>query len=276
MREFAAGFGPEVAVLTREEVLERVPVAADGIAGGLWAPLDCRVDPREAVPAIARWLAGAHGVRFAWGATVLGADPGRLHTSRGDVAADAIVLAAGHDLDRLLPGLAEEAGLERCALQMLRVAAPNGRAIAPAVLTGLALLRYRGFARCPSLPAVRERLARERPDLLAADVNLMLTQRPDGDLVIGDTHVYARTPAPFRDERLDDLVLAETEALLGSRRLRVRERWQGVYAHAPGRDFLVAAPAPGVRAVAVTSGIGMTTALGLAPRVLDDLLSETT
>jgi hypothetical protein len=30
-----------------------------------------------------------------------------------------------------------------------------------------------------------------------------------------------------------------------------------------------------VRAVAVTAGIGMTTALGLAPRVLDDLLAET-
>jgi D-hydroxyproline dehydrogenase subunit beta len=30
-----------------------------------------------------------------------------------------------------------------------------------------------------------------------------------------------------------------------------------------------------VRAVAVTSGIGMTTALGLAPRVLDELFDQT-
>lgn len=276
MREFAGRFGPEVAVLTRGEVLQRVPVAANGVRGGLWAPLDCRVDPREAVPAIARWLADAGGVAFAWGTTCLGAEPGRLRTSRGDLVAERIVLAAGHDLDRLLPGVADEAGLERCALQMLRVAAPNGHAIEPAVLTGLALLRYSGFASCPTLPTLRERLGRDRPDLLAADVNLMLTQRPDGDLVIGDTHLYARTPGPFQDERLDDLLLAETAALLGAGRLLVRERWRGVYAHAPGRDFLVATPAPGVRAVAVTSGIGMTTALGLAPRVMDDLLSEPT
>jgi FAD dependent oxidoreductase TIGR03364 len=276
MREFAARSGPEAAILTRDEVLARVPVSADGVTGGLWAPLDFRVEPREAVSAIARWLADARGVTFAWGTTCLGAEPGRLRTSRGDVAAEHIVLAAGHDLDRLLPAVADEARLERCALQMLRVAAPNGHPIEPAVLTGLALLRYRGFAACPSLPTVRERVARERPDLLAAEVNLMLTQRPDGDLVVGDTHVYARTPPPFQDERLDDLLLDETAALLGADRLRVRERWRGVYAHAPGRDFLVAMPTSRVRAVAVTTGIGMTTALGLAPQVLDDLLSDPT
>jgi len=156
---------------------------------------------------------------------------------------------------------------------MLRVAAPGGRRIEPALLTGLALLRYRGFADCPSLPAVRDRLERERPDLLAVEMNLMLTQRPDGELVIGDTHEYADTPPPFKDERLDDLILEEAAALLGVDRLEVHERWQGVYAHAPDRDFLIAAPLDGVRVVAVTSGIGMTTALGLAPRVLDDLLA---
>ena len=276
MAEFAEAFDAEVTLLTREQVLERVPIAANGVTGGLWAPLDCRVDPREAVPAIARWLEATQGVRFAWGATCLGVEPGVLRTSRGEIRADRIVLAAGHDLDRLLPAVADDAGLERCALHMLRVAPPNGHAISPAVLTGLALLRYRGFAECPTLPAVRARLEHERPDLLAADVNLMLTQRRDGDLVIGDTHEYARTPPPFQDERLDELVLRETAALLGSGPLTVRERWRGVYAHAPGRDFLVATPAPGVRAVTVTSGIGMTTALGLAPRILDDLLADQT
>ena len=51
------------------------------------------------------------------------------------------------------------------------------------------------------------------------------------------------------------------------------ERWRGIYASAP-EPFLTATPAPLTRAVSVTSGIGMTTALGLAPAVLDDLLQE--
>jgi hypothetical protein len=54
----------------------------------------------------------------------------------------------------------------------------------------------------------------------------------------------------------------------------VRERWQGVYASAP-QDFLVASPLPEVRVVSVTTGIGMTTGLGLAERVVDDLYSST-
>ena len=61
-------------------------------------------------------------------------------------------------------------------------------------------------------------------------------------------------------------------ALLGAGRLEVRERWQGVYASAPG-EFLVATPVEGARVVSVTTGIGMTTAFGLAPEVLDDLLA---
>ncbi len=100
----------------------------------------------------------------------------------------------------------------------------------------------------------------------------MLTSRPDGDLVIGDTHAHARTPDPFTPERLDRLVLDETCRLLGVRRLDVVHRWQGVYASADG-EFLRAPVAPGVVAVAVTTGIGMTTAFGLAPAVLDTLLS---
>jgi len=44
-----------------------------------------------------------------------------------------------------------------------------------------------------------------------------------------------------------------------------------VYASADASGFLRAKVAPGVTAVAVTSGIGMTTAFGLAPDVLDSL-----
>jgi D-hydroxyproline dehydrogenase subunit beta len=106
---------------------------------------------------------------------------------------------------------------------------------------------------------------------LAAGLNLMFTQRPDGDLTIGDTHHYARTFDPFVDEELDELVLAQTARLLGVERLAVRQRWRGVYASAPD-DFLTAAPDPSTRVVSVTSGIGMTTAFGLAIEVLDELL----
>ncbi|MGW4794688.1 hypothetical protein ACWEPC_19995 [Nonomuraea sp. NPDC004297] len=162
--------------------------------------------------------------------------------------------------------------MRRCVLRMLRVADPHGRRVDPAVLSGFSLLRYGGFAACPTLPALRARLAAERPELTAIGLNLMFTQRPGGDLTVGDTPAYAETPEPFDDEALDEHVLTEAARLLGAGRLTVRQRWRGVYA-TTREPFLVAEPAPGVRVVSVTSGIGMTTALGLAPEVLDGLLA---
>lgn len=212
-------------------------------------------------------------MRFLWGTCVGGIEPGRVRTARGDVTGARVVVAVGHHLDRHYPDLAEAAGRRRCVLHMLRVASPDGWSIRPAVLTGSSMLRYAAFRACPSAERVRDRFAVHHPELLEADVNLMLTRHPDGDLLVGDTHSYAVTPPPFQPESLDDLLLGQAARLLGAGRPAVSRRWRGVYAWAPDRDFLVVEPAPGVRSVTITSGIGMTTALGLAPRVLDDLLA---
>lgn len=269
LEEFAASRDGGVELLDAGAVLDRAPVAPDAVVGGASLPLDLRLDPRRAAASLAGWLAD-RGVRFLWSTAVLGVAPGSVATTRGDLAARAVVVAVGHDVDRLFPAVASAAGVTRCVLRMLRVGSPGGRRFAPAVLSGLSLLRYDGFRSAPSAAAVQERHEREHPGLLAAGVNLMFTQRDDGTLTIGDTHHYDVAPEPFEDEPTSALVLAETARFLGTDRLDVHERWRGVYAAAP-EPFLVDAPHPGVRVVSVTSGIGMTTALGLAPRVLDDL-----
>jgi FAD dependent oxidoreductase TIGR03364 len=270
LREFTAQGDEHGRLLDRDGVLSRVPVAERGLLGGAFLPLDVRVDPRQAVGALAEHLA-ERGVELHFSTAALGAEPGVLHTSRGEIRAAAVVLALGHDLDRLLPAEAAAAEVTRCRLHMLRIANPTGRPIEPAVLTGTSLLRYSGFLACPASAALAARMAAEQPALVAAGVNHMLTQQPNGDLVVGDTHSYGDTPTPFADEELDDLLLEETAQLLGVPALSVRERWRGTYAWAPGREYLTTTPTEGVRAVAVTSGIGMTTALGFAPALLDDL-----
>jgi hypothetical protein len=67
------------------------------------------------------------------------------------------------------------------------------------------------------------------------------------------------------------LLLREGSRLLGAN-LTVRRRWRGIYSESPITDFLIARPYPDTRVVSVTTGIGMTTALGVAPAVLDQLL----
>ena len=270
LHEFA-GQHPDLArLLGNEQVRDLFPVAPEEVLGGAHLPEDLRIDPREAIPAIAAWLE-CTGVRFVWNTHVGSVQEGVVHTSRGDFHGMGVVYAGGHDLDRLFPDIAEAYRVERCLLQMLEVTLPANVRIGPAILTGTSMLRYPALAAMPSVAAVRAEIEQQQPELLDLAVNLMLTQRPDGPVVLGDTHHYDRTHQPFDDEGIAELLLREGSRLLGSK-LTIRRRWRGIYAESPELDFLIAQPHPGTRVVSVTSGIGVTTALGVAPAVLDQIL----
>ncbi|WP_217617237.1 TIGR03364 family FAD-dependent oxidoreductase, partial [Cellulomonas sp. GbtcB1] len=270
LADLAAARDGDVALLDAAGVHARVPGLGDDVLGGAHLPLDVRVDQRRAVAALADLLAGRPRASVSWATAAHGFDPDGdgvlVRTSRGAVTAGRVVVAVGHDVDRYFPELATAHGVRRCALHMLEVDGPGD--VEPAVLTGPSLLRSAGFGVSPALADVRARLTAESPALLDADVNLMLTQRPGGSLTLGDTHAYGTTHDPFGDEGLDELLLDQAARLFAGTRPRVRARWRGVYASAP-EPFLVAEPLPRVHVVSVTSGIGMTTALGLAPAVLD-------
>ena len=261
-------------VIGRNEIAELAPIPTDGVIGALHARKDIRVDPRRAVDGLARLLEQDRGARVIWNAHVHAAEPGRVNAAGVAVRAPLIVICPGPDYAALPPELRPtRAGLTRCRLQMLRVSSPSGRRYGPALLTGLSLLRYPAFTSQPGFERVSKRILEERPELVAAGIHLIVTQLDSGDLILGDTHDYADTVSPFRHEVLDELVLAEAKRLLGVERLEVRERWQGVYPSAPGDPFMVTEPLPGVWVVEVVSGVGMTTALGLAPRVFAALTS---
>jgi FAD dependent oxidoreductase TIGR03364 len=260
-------------ILTPSQLAGIVPLPTDELLGAMHCTLDLRVDPRAAVAALARLLEGDRGGAIHWRQPVVEVEPGLVRGSTLTVRAPLIVVCPGPELSSLPISVAcGVRGLTRCALQMLRVAAPGARRYGPALATGLSLIRYPAFADRPQAAPLRARLTAERPELLAAGIHLLVTQLPDGDLIVGDTHDYGETPSPFRDERLDELLLAEARRLLGAGSLRVRERWQGIYAYAPQRSFAVTAPLPGVRVAQVVCGLGMTLAFGLAIRVLDELL----
>ncbi len=264
LEEFAAERGTDaVRPLTPIAAAERLGFTPPGLLAAAHLPADLRVDPLTASAVLAAHLETL-GVEILWRTTVLEVAEGVVRTTRGTVRADRVVLAVGHDVDRFFPDLADEHGMRRCRLRMLEIDSPAGT-IAPAVLTGSSMLRYDGLAQQPSAAAVRAELEAELPALLEQGVNLMLTQRPDGRLIIGDTHHYGITEDPFEDEASDALLLEQIGRLLGAP-LTVRRRWRGVYASSTVGPFLVAEPVPGVSVTSVTTGIGMTTALGLAAR----------
>ena len=237
---------------------------------------DIRVDPREAVAKLANWLARSPQVTFSWQTSYFGTDDdgaqrSTVRTSRGSFRASRVIVCVGHDLDYVHPELAESFAVNRCALQMALVRPPASLRITPAVLTGTSMLRYPAFAETAAAAELKQELAAKSPELLAIDANLMLTQRPDGTLIIGDNHHTESTVDPFLSEDTQDTLLRAAAQLLGTGDLQVLQRWQGVYASSPHQNFLIKDVQANVSAVSVTSGIGMTISFGLARKTFDQL-----
>jgi len=255
-----------IRLLTADELHAQAPVRADAIVAGALVDGDLQTHPRQAAGAIVRHLTSL-GVDFRFRTAVTRVAAGRVETTRGEITAGRIVVAVGHDIDQLLPELAESRGVVRCALDMVRIGARLPRALSAPLLTGWSLLRYGRFAALDQAAPVRERLHAARPDLAAIDLNQMYTQLPDGSLIIGDSHVRAIQPEPFQPEAAFDAFLSEFGELFEADGVRVIERWQGVYASGP-EEFLIEEPEDGLHVIAATTGIGMTCGLGLAEHTL--------
>ncbi|MDV3123731.1 TIGR03364 family FAD-dependent oxidoreductase [Mycobacterium sp. 21AC1] len=273
VEEFATLRGPdEVELLDRHRILEQLPIRAEGVTGGMHLRNDIQVDPRTAAPSIATWLAGV-GVDFHWRTAAAGFDRGVVHTSRGDVAGEHIFVTVNHDVDRLFPAYADRDRLQRCRLHMLRASLPMRFGLPAPLFTGWSLVRYSAFDGLAAKPAVRQRLHDQYPEYAALDLHQMYTPQPDGTVLVGDTHAKDISVSPFQSERGFSALIAEAEALFGVP-VTVSERWQGVYSAAPEKEFLVEEPMPGVHVVTVTTGIGMTTSMGLAAERVQQALSN--
>ncbi len=273
IEEFAELRGPdEVQLLDRRRILELLPIRDEGVTGGMHMRNDLQVDPRTAAPTIAGWL-NSVGVDFYWHTAATGFDPGVVHTSRGDVLGGDIFVAINCDVDRLFPDYVQRDGLQRCRLHMLRARVPLRFPLPTPLFTGWSLVRYSAFDALAAKPAVLQRLHQSYPEYAELDLHQMYTPQPDGTLLIGDTHARDISTSPFQSERGFTALIDEAQALFGAP-VTVTERWQGVYSSAPDREFLIEEPIPGVHVVTVTTGIGMTTSMGLAAEQIERVLDE--
>lgn len=262
--------------LGRVAAAEVADTAAGPFIGGAWLRDDLRVDPRTTVASLAAWLDLQPETSVRWNTSAVGFAAGTertalVRTSRGDVEADHVFVCVGHDVDLLFPEVAEGHKIERCSLQMAAAAGPEGFDLDPAVLTATSMLRYGAFVEMPSAPDLLAEVQARDPALLDIGANVMFTQRPDGTLLLGDSHAYQKTADPFLAEPTTALLLDRIQDVLGVDNLDITERWQGIYASSEVGPLLIADVAPGVTAVSVTAGIGMTVSFGLAARNISAL-----
>lgn len=275
LREFAEigpAAGYECSWLDREAVLERSPaVIPEGLRGGIWSATEVIVDPRRIVAGMAAYLRAA-GVDVRFGEPVRRIDLPTVETASGTVRADAAIVCGGDDFETLFPEVFSSSGLTRCKLQMLRThPQPGGWLMGPALAAGLTLRFYKAFQICSTLPRLRERIAREKPEYDRWAIHVLASQTADGAITLGDSHEYGLQVDIFDKTELDDLILREAATFLQLPDPRVAQRWHGVYSMHPQKPFFEAEPAPGVRILTAPGGSGMTLSFGLAERTISRL-----
>jgi FAD dependent oxidoreductase TIGR03364 len=239
------------------------PALRGEFAGGLHGRLDAIVEPRQVLPALRGYLAG-EGYEWLPGREVTEVAPNAVRDHTGAWhQGDLVILCPGAAHTGVAGRYLARGAVRRVRLQMMQTA-PLAERITTALADGDSLRYYPAY----DLPG-RDQLPPQAAVGKQARAQLLLVQRADGGLTIGDTHEYAEPFAFDLDEDAYDHLRARAEALLGGHLPRVRRRWAGVYSEvdpavAPHALYHRAEVEPGVVLVTGPGGRGMTCSPAIA------------
>ena len=270
--EIAPRVGYECEWLDPSGVIERSgAVQPKGLKGGLWSATELTVDPRLVISRLPEYLREL-GVSVHFGNAVTHIDLPWIETGAGSHEADIAIVCSGDDFETLFPDVFRSSGLTRCKLQMMRTEPqPGAWQLGPSLAAGLTLRFYKAFQMCATLPKLKERVAREKPEYEKYLIHVLVSQTADGAITLGDSHQYSACVDIFDKPEIDDLILREAETFLQLPDFHVAERWHGVYSTHAEKPFFEAEPAAGVHIVTAPGGSGMTLSFGLAERTMAGL-----
>lgn len=256
----------DVAFVEPDQVRACNPAVAGDIYGALHCRADGVVEPRLASGALREHLAAVapDRYRFHAGRRVTAVEARCATDTTGTRwGGDLVVVATGAAYDHLPGTGAPAAQLRRVRLQMFETA-PHAAALTTSLADADTLRYYPAYEQAPvSSLGSQSAVAAEH------QLQLLLVQRPDGGLTVGDTHAYDE-PFDFalREDATMEL-LARARRILGTKLPPVRRRWEGVYAQClDGRVCLRDEIAPGVWLVTGPGGRGMTCAPAIAADTL--------
>ncbi|WP_189103697.1 TIGR03364 family FAD-dependent oxidoreductase [Streptomyces kronopolitis] len=240
--------------------------------GALWCERDAAVEPRAAQRALKEELLrsgrytylGGREVRAVVGERAVRDDHGETH--RGD----AVILCTGAWLGGLVRELLPELPVRRVRLQMMQTD-PLGEPLTTSVADADSFRYYPAY-RGDALDALNAGQA-QTPTAAAHKMQLLMVQRADGGLTIGDTHEYE---APFAFDTVEEPyehLTGVVESILGRPLPRIRRRWAGVYAQCTdtGRVVHRQQARDGVWLVTGPGGRGMTCSPAIAETTANEL-----
>jgi FAD dependent oxidoreductase TIGR03364 len=268
MEEFAASDaaqGRRTRFIEPAEVRVVNPAVHSDTLGALWCEQDAIVEPRLALGAIREHLSASSRYEFCPGKRIVEADSNLVRDQFGQLhSADVVILALGAVHSGVWGDHLAEAPLRRVRLQMLQTY-PHAERLTTSIADADSMRYY------PAYEGINLSLLRA-PNAVSEQhkLQLLLVQRADGGLTIGDSHLYDE-PFDFDlDEAPSDELLGRAERLLGCPLPGVARRWEGVYSQSTDPDQLWYRKevASGVWIVTGPGGRGMTCAPAIAEETM--------
>jgi FAD dependent oxidoreductase TIGR03364 len=250
--------------LTPDEIVGLNPAVRGDVVGALHCTQDAVVEPRLALGALRNHLLARGSYAYHPGCRVVSLEAHAVVDISGTRwEADLVVVATGAAFDHL-PGTERLAArLRRVRLQMMETA-PYAGVVTTSLADADTLRYYPAYDVVPLDP-----LGSQNAVAAAHHLQLLLVQRLDGGLTIGDTHAYAE---PFDFALAEDPsteLLSRAEGLLGAPLPPVTRRWEGVYAQSTDGEVCAREEVQaGVWRVTGPGGRGMTCSPAIAADTL--------
>jgi len=146
--------------------------------------------------------------------------------------ANKVIICNGHDFRILFPEVFRSIPIEQVKLQMM-VTHPVREKITGNLLTGMTIRRYESFKSCDAYRFLSAE--NSHPELAEKGIHLLFKQRPDGAIVIGDSHVYADVQDGFdsgfeENQYINNLIMTEARRILQLEKPEISACWSGYYA----------------------------------------------
>ena len=238
--------------------------------GGLHSTDEVRIEPRLAVPAVAKYLEST-GIDFLWKEEVLDFTDKQIVTQKRKIQFKKLIMAPGNHLKGLGRNVFEQRKIQSSKLHMLRVMPEKKFKLPGGIMADLTLMRYPGYENLPSKKKLDKVIQKTSRAELDNGIHVIVVQGKDGSLIIGDSHQYTHdTHYPFEKEKIDTLILNKFEQILPIGQYNVLERWIGEYPSGK-KDYLDHWLDKNICIANVTTGIGMSTGFAFAEDVVQKL-----
>jgi FAD dependent oxidoreductase TIGR03364 len=215
-------------VLDRDETQKINPALRGNYLASLWCPLDATVEPGSVLRSMREYL--LRNENYIWRNNLDVVDV-RSDGSKATAVArsgeifegDVLIFCPGADHTSLLKEQFDTAPIRRVRLQMMSTA-PLDEVLTTSIADGDSMRYYPAYE-VPTL----ENLPPQHHIAATNHMQLLMVQRADGTLTIGDTHEYAE-PFEFKLDEDPYTYLHEVASnLLGKKLPPIAQRWDGIY-----------------------------------------------